>query len=224
MVLLFSDSVEVYWKLSKRRIKSTQRKWVTCLADNNCKKKRSNFIQSLSTKAPFRQDVITARFKTPTRWRWSIKHLLVVKHTDSKNNMRFSGRKQLSKTDVTFTVAIFLFIAVIQSERGIRIWKLIIGSRVKNSLYIMYTCVFMFTAFTKELLVKYSIFHKVAARKCFVCDSSGLIFRHSSYIPECHQEYQASDTVYYNITIKELTPYEDGNGFCAKGTIGKQLD
>ena len=88
----------------------------------------------------------------------------------------------------------------------------------------MYTCVFMFTAFTKELLVKYSIFHKVAARKCFVCDSSGLIFRHSSYIPECHQEYQASDTVYYNITIKELTPYEDGNGFCAKGTIGKQLD
>ena len=141
MVLLFSDSVEVYWKLSKRRIKSTQRKWVTCLADNNCKKKRSNFIQSL----------LTARFKTPTRWTWSIKHLLEVKHTDSKNNMRFSGRKQLSMTDVTFTVAILLFIAVIQSERGMRIWKLIIGSRVlkfvKLALYYLYMCSYAYSIY-----------------------------------------------------------------------------
>ena len=59
------------------------------------------------------------------------------------------------------------------------------------------------------------------ARKCFVCDSSGLIFRQAAYIPECHliKGKEKTDTVHYNITIQKFTPYKDGKGLCAKGKV-----
>ena len=53
-----------------------------------------------------------------------------------------------------------------------------------------------------------------------MCDTSGLIFRQASNIPECYQRNgtELSDTIYYNIKINEFTPYKDGNGLCATGT------
>ena len=64
------------------------------------------------------------------------------------------------------------------------------------------------------------------ARKCFVCDNSGIVFRQSAYIPECDpaNRYQENDSVVYNITIIELTPFKNGKGFCAKGKTGRRFN